>query len=247
MYKAAACVVLAALSGMTVRAQLDERDTSNVAIAMTLTGSVTRGTLKRTLVVGTVDAMMRDSLFGVRATVTGTYGTFGALTTERDVLARSFGYVWTSQRLYPYVMMWIERSLRRSISERWQPGIGLTWVLLSNEQTVLRLSATASYDVVDFVRTLGDGRNGFAEFRPIIRIAGRWRSIDGRVSAAAEGWLQPSLYGSGVRQYADAHVTVSVVPWMAIRMAVTAIDEPLVPSGASGYDLYASAGVGINL
>ncbi len=244
-------MVVAALAWIAgvlrMQAQIDERDSASVAATFGLTGSITRGTLNRTLVVGTIDAIARDSVVGTRVTVNGTYGTFGGLTTERDVMARMFGYVWTSKVVYPYAMMWMERSVRRSIAARWQPGVGATWVLVSDANFSVRVSATASYDVVEFVRVLPDGRRRLAQFRPIARVAARWRSTGAGLVASAEGWIQPSLQGTGIRQFLDCQVSAPLSQWLALRASVMTIDEPLIPAGASTYDLYASAGLALSL
>jgi len=229
---------------MTAHGQLTDRDTASVRAEFTIAGSFSQGTVDRTLIVSGVDVALRDSAWGARSTNTFTYGTFGTMVTDRDLLSRTFVYAWPSATFYPYAMLWAERGLRRAIQLRRQPGIGLTWVAWRDSLGSVRLSGTASYEWTRYMRPLPDGQTDVQTWRGIVRCAVDLRDPTNIVALRAEGWVQPRFSEpSDVRAFIDASLSVRVAGALRSRIGYTYIREHEVPAGASPMDMLASIGL----
>lgn len=237
--------MLACMVGATqiMQAQLSDRDTIALRITASLTGSVSTGTVDRTLVISGLDVSARAADFGMRTTNAYTYGTFGTATTERDLLSRTFLYAWPSSSVYPYVMLWCERGIRRSIDVRVQPGLGVTWRTWQDSTFSVKVSATLSHDATTFMRALEDGTISTARWRGIARCALQYGSARDAVQADLELWTQPALDARpDPRTFIDAAITVRLWKDLRLRTAMTYLDEPAVPRGTSQHDLFATIG-----
>jgi hypothetical protein len=237
-------LVCMAVATRTMQAQLSDRDTAGLRITASLTGSVSTGTVDRTLVMGGLDVSARAADIGMRTTNTYTYGTFGSATTERDVLSRTFLYAWPTSSVYPYVMLWCERGIRRSIDVRVQPGLGATWRAWQDSAFSVKVSATLSHDATTFMRALEVGAISTARWRGIARCALQYGTAHGAVQADLELWTQPALDDhTDRRTFVDAMVSVRIWNDLRLRGAMTYLDEPHVPRGTSRHDLFATIGL----
>lgn len=227
-----------------LRSQLSDSDTSGARGKVSVGGSYTAGTVNRTLVVTSAEFGTANESVGLWSGLAYTYGTFSGRVTERDILSRTFGYLSPYQRVYPFVMLWADRSVRRAVALRLQPAVGGTVVAVRTEHASLRVSLSAAPEFVKWSAPLPSGETYQQVMRAIGRVAVHARTEDRVFGVDAEFWVQPNVQDlTDLRAFAQG--TASAQLWKAVRLqsTVTWLRESTVPSSVQRNDLFITLGI----
>lgn len=229
---------------LSLHAQLTDSDTSGVRGKVTVSGNYTAGTVSRTLIIAGAEIGAANERLGLWSGVNYAYGTFSGRVTERDVLFRTFGYLSPLERVYPFAMLWVERSVRRAVDVRLQPALGGTFVALRSENASLRFSLSVAPEFVTWSMPLPTGETQQEVLRAIGRVAVRVQTDDRVLKLDAELWAQPNVQEfSDIRAYAQS--TLSAQVWRSVRLqgTLTWLREEAVPASVKRNDLFITLGI----
>jgi hypothetical protein len=189
-----------------IHAQLLESDTSKCYFRSESGLNWSGGNIERLLVRADIQVKHVDTTWGFVTYHNYMYGNWGKMTTENDYLSRNFLYLLPKRRLYPYMMVWLERNFRRRIDYRYQVGPGVTGVLLRKPKVLLKLSTTATYEATDFTPNviLSDGSSAISPvnvWRLTARAYGKLTPFNAPLHIGYEFWFQQSLAHSQNYRY----------------------------------------------
>lgn len=206
-------------------AQLEEGDTSRWQFSTNLslrlnTGNVERMILTPEANVAHVHAKKR---WGFAARQRYTYGTFGELRTENDLLSRNFVYITPERRFYPYVMAWFQTHARQKLGFRYQVGPGVTYQPMKKHRHILKLSATFTHEhnwytqaALDYIED--QSSREYSVFRVTGRIFGSHTFADGAVSIYHELLFQQATnQAENWRVFAEGGIHTRVIGGFSMR------------------------------
>lgn len=233
----------------TTHAQLSEADTLRWQYRVSATGSWLRGNIEQFMLLGTGEAAHVRERWGIKSAISYQYGTFFDRQTLGEGIWRNFLYLDPRARLYPYLMLWYQRSYQRGIDHRTQVGPGLTYVLLRKPGHVLKLSATATYEANTFRTASFRERSDLTA--PLIetwritgRLYGEHKIMEGLMRLQYEGWIQPSLTDAdNLRAHVEAALSIPLKKGLALRQAVNWSYESVVQQRNTYEDLLWTFGV----
>lgn len=129
-------------------AQLEEGDTARWQFNSNFSLRLNKGNVERLIVTpeANVAHIQAKQLWGFSARQRFTYGTFGPVRTENDLLSRNFIYLTPERKVYPYLMAWFQTHARQKLDFRYQVGPGVTLVPLKKNHQVLKVSMTFTYE-----------------------------------------------------------------------------------------------------
>jgi hypothetical protein len=129
-------------------AQLEESDTTRWQFNSNLSLRLNTGNVQRLIITPEANVAHIDShkSWGFSARQRYTYGTFGTIRTENDLLSRNFIYHAPERRVYPYLMVWFQTHARQKLRFRYQIGPGVTVVPLKRNLHIIKLSLTGTYE-----------------------------------------------------------------------------------------------------
>lgn len=145
-------IILTALAWLVIAgsasAQLQEGDTTRWQFNSTFSWRLNTGNVERLIVTpeANLSHLNKDKRWGFSARERYTYGTFGPVKTESDLLSRNFVYLNPNNRIYPYAMLWFQTHARQQLEFRYQAGLGVTVLPLKSRRQVIKLSITATYE-----------------------------------------------------------------------------------------------------
>ena len=242
-------VLLLALIFGTTRAQLSEADTLRWQYRVSATGSWLRGNIEQFMLLGTGEVAHVKERWGVKSAISYQYGTFFYRQTLGEGIWRNFLYLDPRARLYPYLMLWYQRSYQRGIEHRTQVGPGLTYVLLRRKGQLLKLSATATYEANTFRSATFRERPDLTTteletWRLTGRLYGEHQLAEGQMRLRYEGWVQPSLTDAdNLRAMVEADLSIPLKKGFALRQAVRWSYESVVQQRNTYEDLLWTFGV----
>ncbi len=215
-------------------AQLSEADTLRWQYRASASGSWLRGNVEQFTLLGTGEAAHVRPHWGVKSAISYQYGTFFYRQTLGEGVWRNFLYANPKARLYPYVMLWYQRSHQRGIEHRTQVGPGATYVLLRKNAQLLKVSVTGTYETSTFRTANYRERNDLTDpvidtYRITGRIYGEHKLLSGVLKLQYELWVQPSITDSdNLRAHAEAALSVPLKKGFALRQAMNWSYESVV-------------------
>ncbi len=232
--------------------QLNESDSLRWQFKASATASLLNGILDRFITVNKLEAGHALEHFGFSTRNDYQYGTFGPSTTENDLTSFNYIYLNPRSRVYPYLMVLAEVNYRRQLTQRYQPGVGVSWNVMRKPHHFLKLSATASYETSTYKGTrftyLEDTtRNVVNTARLTARAYGRHRLFNNKLRAFYEFWFQQSVQvQQNYRLYAEAALELPITKHFSFRANGRFTYENIQLLGLKPYDLYATLGVSIS-
>lgn len=232
------------VSTPALQAQLAESDTLPWHVELSASFFLSSGNVDRVL--WRTDATLKHATeaWGIASSSTYLFGSFGGNATERDLLARNFVYLLPKERLYPYLMFWLQTHKRRRIDWRYQLGPGVTLVARRTASEIVKLSATVTYEQTEL-----QGHPLVVPSDPDLwRLTGRLFAaqslFSGRLQVRYELWHQVALQDGGDhRWFADVSLRVPLQTWLSLRSDASATRESRVLPGVRRRDLYWTFGV----
>lgn len=239
------CLVLYSLA----HAQLSEADTLRWQYRVSATGNWLRGNIEQFMLLGTGEVAHVKEQWGLKSAINYQYGTFFYRQTLGEGIWRNFVYAHPRARLYPYLMLWYQRSYQRGIDHRTQVGPGLTYVLLRKKSQLLKLSTTATYESSTFRSTSYKERPDLTDpvietYRLTGRLYGEHRIMEGLMRLQYEVWVQPSLTDAdNLRAHVEAALSIPLKKGFALRQAVNWSYESVVQQRNTFEDLLWTFGI----
>lgn len=233
----------------TARAQLSEADTLRWQYRVSATGSWLRGNVEQFMLLGTGEMAHVREHWGIKSAISYQYGTFFYRQTLGEGIWRNFLYANPRARLYPYLMLWYQRSHQRGIDHRAQVGPGLTYVLLRKNAQLLKLSATATYEANTFRTAVYRERPDLTTteldtWRLTGRLYGEHKLLEGVMRMQYEAWVQPSLTDAdNLRAHVEAALSIPLKKGFALRQAVNWSYESVVQQRNTYEDLLWTFGI----
>jgi hypothetical protein len=233
----------------TAHAQLSEADTLRWQYRVSATGSWLRGNIEQFMLLGTGEVAHVKERWGIKSAISYQYGTFFYRQTLGEGIWRNFLYLDPRARLYPYLMLWYQRSYQRGIDHRTQVGPGLTYVLLRRKGHLLKLSATGTYEANTFRSATFRERPDLTTteletWRLTGRLYGEHQLAEGLMRLRYEGWVQPSLTDAdNLRAMVEADLSIPLKKGFALRQAVRWSYESVVQQRNTYEDLLWTFGV----
>ncbi|MCW5897924.1 MAG: DUF481 domain-containing protein [Flavobacteriales bacterium] len=242
-----AIISLTAIS--STHAQLSEADTLRWQYRVSATGSWMRGNIEQFMLLGTGEVAHVRAHWGVKSAINYQYGTFFYRQTLGEGIWRNFVYANPHAQLYPYLMLWYQRSHQRGIDHRTQVGPGITYVLLRKPGNLLKLSATGTYEANTFRSASFRERTDLTSteletWRITGRLYGEHRIMEGLLRLQYEGWVQPSLTDAdNLRAHVEAALSIPLKKGFALRQAVNWSYESVVQQRNTYEDLLWTFGI----
>ncbi|MBK9073788.1 MAG: DUF481 domain-containing protein [Flavobacteriales bacterium] len=239
----AALTALLFLTHALCAAQLSEADTLRWQYKVSATGNWLRGNIEQFTLLGTGEVAHVRTHWGVKSALSYQYGTFFYRQTLGEGIWRNFLYFEPKAPLYPYAMVWYQRSHQRGIEHRLQAGPGMTYVLLRKGGQLFKVSVTGTYETTTFrtasYRDLPDLNTTVIEtWRATGRIYGEHRLLGGSLKLQYELWVQPSITDAdNLRAHAEAALSVPLKKGLALRQAINWSYESVVQRPNSYEDL----------
>jgi len=219
-------LLLAAVCGtIPVVAQLNEADTSAWQTEGNLSLKLNTGNVERLIITPELNVahVSNAKTWGCSARERYTYGTFGNVISERDLLSRNFVYYRPEQRFYPYLMLWFQTHERQRLGFRYQAGAGVTWGTLRSKQQLLKISATITCEGNDYkegnLTLMADTLvTGYQTFRITGRVFGSHVVVNDVMNGYYEALFQQALDNAGNwRVFAESGINIRVTKAFAMR------------------------------
>ena len=248
LFKFLVCLCLLGLA-LPINAQLLEADTARWAYGLTGNLYLSKGNVDRLLLRTDASVKHLGEGWGFASEQTYQYGTFGPLRTENDVFSRNFAYLKPQKRVYPYLMVWLERNLRKQINFRYQIGPGISADIVKQSNYLLKVSLTATWEHSrfagnDFVNADPQASPDIATPRLTPRLFGEHRMFAGRLLLQHETWFQQSLRFRANRRFHQVLVwQLPLGKVFAFRSRLDYMYEHVGLRGVAQGDLYLTAGV----
>lgn len=234
-----------------VNAQLADSDTIKLAGKLSLTGNFTDGNMKRYLLNTGLEMVHAGSHIGVKLSTQYMWGKFFSSKTENDILSRNFIYLNPSYRLYPFLMIWLESSVRRRVSFRNQYAAGFTFKPVYLSEHKIKTSLLLSYDnslytVSKFINYDDSSSRRISTWRVIGRVSGMHRLFQGKCRLYYEGWLQPSLqFAKNIRWHTETHIELPMNKNISFKTGITYFYDNVTVKTAKQYDWWWTTGFSI--
>lgn len=235
-------------------AQLNESDTLPLQLKLTTTGSYLDGIVSRLLLINRAELAYANPQWGISSRNDYQYGQTFNRQTEADLVSYNFLYMRPLQRLYPYVMLLVETNYRRKINFRYQSGVGISYNLLRQKQSFLKLSLTASFEhsayggtVFEHYVPTGPRPNVIETVRATGRVFGRQQLLGNRLRLYYEGWFQQSVLDrENYRFHVDNSLEVPISKRVAVRAGLRYTFERVGLAGNKPYDLFITYGISLS-
>jgi hypothetical protein len=244
-------VLLILVVYISAKAQLNESDSIRWLARFNATGSILDGNVARSSLLHRLEITHANAKWGLSTRNDYQYGTTRYILTESDVISSNFIYLKPLNKVYPYVMGLIETNLRRKIDFRYQVGPGLTWNVVQTKPSLLKLSATLTYENTRFGGTIFDdakynGNNVIETWRLTGRIFGR-HILKSKLQINYEFWWQQSLSESfNYRFHTEESLEFPIAKYIALRTAVRYSYENVELLGLKPFDLFWTYGFTIS-
>lgn len=233
----------------SLKAQLLERDTARWSYALASGFFLSRGNVDRVLWKSDASLKHVQPDWGFSSDNTYLHGSFGGFRTERDFVSRNFLYLRPKARIYPYLMGWLETNLRRKIDFRYQLGPGATLAFLKKENTLLKLSLTATYEHTDFkngnfVNAEPQVSGAIATWRLTGRLFGYHGLFQDKLRLQYEFWYQQSPeFQENYRYHTEVSVQAPVSKAFSVKINLNYAFENVALEGVKQGDLLWTMGL----
>lgn len=224
-------------------AQLNESDSIRWQVKFNATGSVLDGNVARTLLLNRLEVARANEKFGLSTRNDYQYGTARHKLTENDVISYNFVYLKPLSKVYPYVMGLVETNLRRRIDFRYQVGPGVSWNIVQQKSSLLKLSVTGTYENTRYNGTIFDdakynGANVIETWRATGRIFGK-HILKSKIKISYEFWWQQSLNDSfNYRYHTEEALEFPIAKNVSLRTAFRYSYENVELLGLKPFDLF---------
>ncbi len=244
-------VIFALLFCSAAFAQLTDIDTLRWQYRLSATGSLLTGNVERVLLIGGGELAHVQKTLGFKTSNTHQYGTIRKKQTESDLISRNFLYLFPKAKLYPYLMAWLEKNLRKKIAFRHQLGFGASYTLAPSSTHRMKASLTLSRESTDFAGKISpnaslDSGETITTCRATLRFIGRHGLLENKLGIAYEVWYQPSLQErKNHRHHLDGALQWPVSKTIALQAAANHTYESVVLPGVKKSDLLISFGLAL--
>lgn len=212
------------------RAQLLRMDTLNWSFSAGLNFRQNGGNFKRAIWIPEfkLSHVSKSKRFGFSTNNRYTWGNFGPVLTENDLLSRNFLYLNPTANHYPYLMIWGQTHRLSRLNQRLAVGLGYSVNVLNTPNHLLKLSGTAAYETNQYditgLTVLNDGLNlsSYTATRGIIRFYGQHKFGESNISLNYEFYFQPDVQNfSNIRYFADGGINFPIWKGFSTRLMGT--------------------------
>lgn len=219
--------VTALLTSHNSIAQLQLADSSRWQLATGLSGRYNGGNFKRFIISPdlAVNYQNKAMTLGFSSATRYTYGTFGKLITERDLLSRNFAYYNQKALVHPFMMSWIQTYELSRLLLRQQYGIGATLAAIRTRNHQVKASLMASIEVNKYNGTqltiLSEIRDGhYQTARATAYLSGQHKFINQSLTLNYECYWQPSVQQfDNQRIFIDGSLNWLITKALSLKLA----------------------------
>lgn len=180
-------------------AQINVSDTLKLKADVSLTGFLQGGNVEAVVFRAKQDFSYKALKKWVfRTTNSYVYQEFGQVKADEDFLSLNFIYFNPEKKLYPQLIGIGATNFRRQLDFRSLFGFGLTYQILNEKKSWLKVSLSSEYEQMNF-RTSDfniaeyDGDVNINTLRGTIWLSGRYHLIDEKMILSLISFYQPSL------------------------------------------------------
>jgi hypothetical protein len=245
-------IITVVLFYTVTNAQLTESDTLRFGYRFNVNGSWITGNVERLLITNNFDVSHVGKTIGVKSSNNYTYGTIFGFETENDVFSRNFVYLYPQRRLYPYVMLWLQSSVRQQIGFRYQAGAGASVAIVQKPAHQLKLSTTVSQENTRYQGAVFNitpenlSGDEVSNWRGTVRLLGHHRIANNKLNIKYETWYQPAFDDSNNwRYYLQAAVELPITKRFSFRSALIYSHENISLSAIKRDDKILTFGLNI--
>jgi Protein of unknown function, DUF481 len=250
MRKALLSLSIALALSSQLFAQLNESDSIRWQLKFNSTASVLDGNVARTLLLNRFEVAHANKKWGISTRNDYQYGRTRYILTENDVISYNFIYLKPLAKVYPYFMGLVETNLRRRIDFRYQVGPGVSWNVVNDKSSLLKLSITGTYENTRYNGSVFDddkynGSNTIETWRATGRVFGR-HVLKSKLKFTYEFWWQQSLSEQvNYRFHTEEAIELPITKHIAFRTAVRYSYENIELVGLKPFDLLWTYGLTI--
>lgn len=134
-----------------LKAQLSESDSLKRAFLINATGNLSYGNVDRQFLLSNLQYVHRigDS-WAFKTQNSHRFGRSSKSVVANDLLALNYLYYKPRNKFYPYAVVFLEKSRRKKIDDRWIGGVGVTMQAVRSEKSLIKLSLTGFYESTDY-------------------------------------------------------------------------------------------------
>lgn len=230
-------------------AQINESDTLNVKLRLSLTGFYQGGNVQTLIFRAKTDVSfkpLKNMVFKTQNSYV--YQEFGKEKADEDILSLNFLYLNPHKKLYPLVLGFVSTNFRREIDVRYLFGAGFTYQVIKTDNSWLKLSLTTEYEHTNFTKTnfnLAEfnGQETINTMRGTIWLNGKYNLFKKKVILTHETYYQPSLAkGNNYRWQADVGAELPVWKYLNFKINYLHTFESLVIEGQKQQDKFLTFG-----
>jgi Protein of unknown function, DUF481 len=237
---------------LKANAQLNRIDTLDWQIKLSASGSLLDGNVSRFILVNRLEVAYARPVWGMNSRNDYQYGTARHNKTENDFVSYNFFYASPLKKLYPYLMEIVETNYRRKIRVRDQFGPGISYTVSANENNLVRLSITGTYEHTRFGGTKFENvsdtlSNIISVWRITGRLFGRQQVFENKLRLSYEFWWQQSVTDyHNYRFYNEEILEVPLNKKLSFRTNFRYTYENVRLKGLKPYDLFWTFGLALS-
>jgi len=200
--KAVFCTILLLVLSLYTRSQINESDTMNLQLQISLTGNYQKGNVDLLTLISRNEFLIRPSSnWAFKTQLSSFYTKFSDKQVDNNIFSRNALFYKPERRLYGYVTAFVSTNYRRKITFRYFVGSGPTWQAIQRKAIVLKLSANITYESTLFSDTVFNqssynGKEKIRVWRSTIYAGGWAFALENRLRINYEFFWQPAFNNS---------------------------------------------------
>jgi putative salt-induced outer membrane protein YdiY len=209
-------------------AQINESDTLNLKADLSITGFTQSGNVETLIFRANSNISFKPTKNLVFKTNNSyVYQEFGNQKADEDILSLNFLYLNPDRKLYPQLLGFVSTNYRREINLRYLLGAGVTYQLVNQKDTWLKVSISSEYEQTDFAkarfnRTKYNGDKSITTIRGTIWANGKYELFENKVVLNHEFYFQPSLQQSNNYRW-QANIGLELPIWKYLNFKINYI------------------------
>jgi hypothetical protein len=235
-------------------AQINESDKSKFQLGVRLNGSYQKGNVDVFTVKSKLDIVyspIGDFVF--KSQNSHLYQEFYSKKADNDIFSRNYFYYKPQHKVYPFCIGYISANYRRKVDFRYFVGAGATWQLLRLKNHILKLSASAVYELTKFTGSLYnysgyDGSDKINVWRGTLYVGGWSYVFENHLRLYYDAYWQPAVdRNNNYRTQFEIGADFPVWKGLSFNALYTFTHEHVVISTVKQDDRMLTFGVAYNL
>ncbi|OJJ15194.1 hypothetical protein BKI52_39715 [marine bacterium AO1-C] len=242
-------IVICSILPLGLQAQVNESDTARFQLQTTLTGVWQEGNAEVLIFRAKALASFRASNRLVFKTQNAhLYQEFFKRKADEDFFSRNFIYYRPSQKVYPFLLGFLNTNFRRKVDLRYFLGGGVTWQLIQARSQLLKVAISGEYEESRFAQSnfsdnRFDGSSTISTWRATVWLFGRYQ-LGKKLILHYEAYYQPSFHlANNYRWQTDIGLEIPLWRFLNFRVNHLYTHENVVVLGTRQTDSIVTFGI----